>query len=107
MLRLTDHSAPSLAVRARVFGVPVNVTQAVSFAPNLLIKQGAKPVPDAEDAIEEVPTPVRAAITRPERSGTQQRNLLVAAFLSAAKRLTARSVPTGRDRLTTSWKTPA
>jgi predicted Rossmann fold nucleotide-binding protein DprA/Smf involved in DNA uptake len=25
-----------------VFGVPGNVTQAVSFAPNLLIKQGAK-----------------------------------------------------------------
>ena len=32
-----------------VFGVPDNVTQDVSFAPNLLIKQGAKLVTNAED----------------------------------------------------------
>jgi DNA processing protein len=36
-----------------VFGVPGNVTQAVSYAPNLLIKQGAKLVVNAEDVIEE------------------------------------------------------
>jgi DNA processing protein len=47
----------------KVFGVPGNVTQAVSFAPKLLIKQGAKLVTCAEDVIEELPTPVRAALT--------------------------------------------
>jgi len=44
-----------------VFGVPGNVTQAVSYAPNMLIKLGAKLVVNAEDVIEELPTPVRAA----------------------------------------------
>lgn len=44
-----------------VFGVPGNVTQEVSFAPNQLIKQGAKLVTNAEDVIEELPTPIRAA----------------------------------------------
>jgi DNA processing protein len=45
-----------------VFGFPGNVTQDVSFAPNLLIKQGAKLVTNAEDGIEELPTPIRAAL---------------------------------------------
>jgi DNA processing protein len=45
-----------------VFGVPGNVTQAVSYAPNMLIKLGAKLVVDAEDVIEELPTAVRAAL---------------------------------------------
>src|SRR6202166_5111395 len=46
-----------------VFGVPGNVTQPVSFAPNLLIKQGAKLVVNAEDVIEELSTPsARGAI---------------------------------------------
>jgi predicted Rossmann fold nucleotide-binding protein DprA/Smf involved in DNA uptake len=40
-----------------VFGVPGNVTQDVSFAPNLLIKPGAKLVANAEDLLEEFPTP--------------------------------------------------
>jgi len=44
-----------------VFGVPGNVTQAVSFALNLPIKQGAKLVTCAEDVIEELPTPVHRA----------------------------------------------
>jgi DNA processing protein len=35
-----------------VFGVPGNVTQPVSFAPNQLIKQGAKLVTNGEDVIE-------------------------------------------------------
>src|SRR5262249_19020734 len=48
-----------------VFGVPGNVTQPVSFAPNQLIKQGAKLVTNAEDVIEELPTPVRAALVTP------------------------------------------
>ncbi len=37
-----------------VFGVPGNVTQAVSFAPDLLIKQGAKLVTNAENAIDDI-----------------------------------------------------
>ena len=67
-----------------VFGVPGNVTQAVSFAPNLLIKQGAKLVTNAEDVIEELPTAVRAALTKPEQPESQQRNLLVAASLTGS-----------------------
>src|SRR6202008_5024420 len=47
------------------FGVSRNVTPAVSFAPNLLITQGTKLVTDAEDVIEKLPTPVRAALTKP------------------------------------------
>jgi DNA processing protein len=43
-----------------VFGVPGNVTQAVSYAPNMLIKLGPKLVVNAEDVIEELSTPVRA-----------------------------------------------
>ena len=38
-----------------VFGVPGNVTQAVSYAPNMLIKLGAKLVVNAEGVIEELP----------------------------------------------------
>src|SRR5467141_4459151 len=67
-----------------VFGVPGNVTQAVSFAPNLLIKQGAKLVTCAEDVIEELPTPVRAALTELEQLQAEQRNLLVAQSLTGS-----------------------
>ena len=67
-----------------VFGVPGNVTQAVSFAPNLLIKQGAKLVTCGEDVVEELPTPVRAALTKPEQPEFEQRNLLVAASLTGS-----------------------
>jgi DNA processing protein len=71
-----------------VFGVPGNVTQPVSFAPNLLIKQGAKLVTCAEDVIEELPTPVRAALVQAEQPEAEQRNLLVAASLNgSAKKL--------------------
>ena len=69
-----------------VFGVPGNVTQAVSFAPNLLIKQGAKLVTNAEDVIEELPTPIRAALLKAERPEAEQRNLLAAAALSALEK---------------------
>jgi DNA processing protein len=64
-----------------VFGVPGNVTQPVSFAPNQLIKQGAKLVTCAEDVIEELPTPVRAALVQAEQPEAEQRNLLAAAAL--------------------------
>ena len=59
-----------------VFGVPGNATQEVGFTPNQLIKQGAKLVTGAEDVIEELPTPVRAALVQAEALGSEQRNLL-------------------------------
>lgn len=69
-----------------VFGVPGNVTQAVSYAPNLLIKQGAKLVVNAEDVIEELPTPVRAVLVQAERHESEQRNLLAATSLRASEK---------------------
>ena len=69
-----------------VFGVPGNVTQAVSYAPNMLIKLGAKLVVNAEDVIEELPTPVRAALVKAERPKAEQRNLLAFAALGASEK---------------------
>jgi len=69
-----------------VFGVPGNVTQAVSYAPNLLIKQGAKLVTNAEDVIEELPTPVRAALVQAERPEAEQRNLLAFEALGVSEK---------------------
>ena len=69
-----------------VFGVPGNVTQPVSFAPNLLIKQGAKLVTCGEDVIEELPTPVRAALVKAEQPEAEQRNLLAAAALNGSQK---------------------
>ena len=59
------------------FGVPGNVTQPVS-----LIKRSAKLVTSAEDVILELPTPVRAALTRAMQPETGLANLLVAASLN-------------------------
>jgi|SRR5579883_88918 DNA processing protein len=70
-----------------VFGVPGNVTQETSFAPNQLIKQGAKLVTSAEDVIEELPTPIRAALVQAEAVGTEQRNLLAESELSGSQRI--------------------
>jgi len=69
-----------------VFGVPGNVTQPVSFAPNQLIKQGAKLVTCAEDVIEELPTPVRAALVQAEQPEAEQRNLLAGAALNGSEK---------------------
>ncbi len=69
-----------------VFGVPGNVTQPVSFAPNQLIKQGAKLVTSAEDVIEELSTPIRAALLQAEKPEAEQRNLLAAAALEGAEK---------------------
>jgi len=69
-----------------VFGVPGNVTQAVSYAPNMLIKLGARLVVNAEDVIEELPTPVRAALVKAERPEAEQRNLLAFASLGASEK---------------------
>lgn len=69
-----------------VFGIPGNVTQEVSFAPNQLIKQGAKLVTGVEDVIEELPTPVRAALVQAEPAEAAQRNLLVESDLNTIQR---------------------
>jgi DNA processing protein len=69
-----------------VFGVPGNVTQPVSYAPNLLIKQGAKLVVNAEDVIEELSTPVRAALVQAERPEAEQRNLIAFSSLGASEK---------------------
>ena len=69
-----------------VYGVPGNVTQAVSYAPNMLIKLGAKLAVNAEDVIEELPTPVRAALVKAERPEAEQRNLLAFAALGASEK---------------------
>lgn len=69
-----------------VFAVPGNVTQPVSFAPNLLIKQGAKLVTNGEDVIEELPTPVRAALVQAEQPEAAQRNLMLEASLNSSEK---------------------
>src|SRR5271170_3121323 len=69
-----------------VFAVPGNVTQPVSFAPNQLIKQGAKLVTNAEDVVEELPTPIRAALVKAERPEAEQRNLIVSASLNPSEK---------------------
>jgi DNA processing protein len=69
-----------------VFAVPGNVTQPVSFAPNLLIRQGAKLITNGEDVIEDLPTPIRAALVRAEAPEAEQRNLLAAACLNSSEK---------------------
>lgn len=69
-----------------VFGVPGNVTQPVSFAPNQLIKQGAKLVTNADDVIEELPTPVRAALVKAAPQESADKEKLVSAGLSEAEK---------------------
>ncbi len=74
-----------------VFGVPGNATQPVSFAPNQLIRQGAKLATCAEDVIEELPTPIRAALLQAERPEGEQRNRLAAAALNGAEKKAPRA----------------
>ena len=78
-----------------VFGVPGNATQPVSFAPNQLIKQGATLVTCAEDVIEELPMPVRAALVQAEKPRAQQRNLLAAAALNGSEKKLYELLSTG------------
>jgi len=81
-----------------VFGVPGNVTQEVSFAPNLLIKQGAKLVTNAEDVIEELPTPVRAALVKAEAVEAAQWNLLLVDGLTPVERRLYEMLSAGESR---------
>ncbi len=58
----------------------------MSFAQNQLIKQGAKLVTCAADVIEELPTPVRAALLQAEQPEAGQRNRLAAAALKGSQK---------------------
>ena len=51
-----------------------------------MIKQGAKLVTCAEDVIEELPTPVRAALVQAEQPEAEQRNLLAVNGLSDSEK---------------------
>jgi DNA processing protein len=68
-----------------VYGVPGNATQPTSFGPNQLIKQGAKLATSWEDVIEELPTPVRAALLPVETASSEERALLVERDLPPAE----------------------
>jgi DNA processing protein len=65
-----------------VYGVPGNVTEPVSFAPNQLIKQGAKLAASWEDVVEELPTEIRAELFPVEATTPQERASLFEGNLS-------------------------
>ena len=69
-----------------VYGVPGNVTEPVSFAPNQLIKQGAKLVTGWEDVVEELPTEIRAELFPVEAVSAEERASLFEEALSAVER---------------------
>ena len=69
-----------------VYGVPGNITIDVSFAPNQMIKQGAKLVTGWEDVVEELPTPVRAELMPVETASHEERAALVEGSLSPIER---------------------
>ena len=73
-----QHSGSTITARLamdqgrEVFAVPGNITQKMSWAPNLLIKQGAKLVQEWTDIVHELP----AAVRRDLVDGAQQKILL-------------------------------
>src|SRR5581483_7915476 len=69
-----------------VFGVPGNVTEPESFAPNQLIKQGAKLATSWEDVVEELPTEVRAELFPVEATTSEERTSLFEQALSPAEK---------------------
>ena len=78
----------------QVYGVPGNITNQKSHAPNTLIKQGAKLVETWEDVVEELPTPVRSEILeRLAATGStslEQKQLPLTAELSESERVVFR-----------------
>ena len=72
----------------QVYGVPGNITNPKSSAPNTLIKQGAKLVETWEDVIEELPTPVRSEILErlAASAPAEQKALPLIENLSAAEK---------------------
>lgn len=66
-----------------VYGVPGNITVDISFAPNQLIKQGAKLVTSWEDVVEELPTEIRAELFPVEATTREERASLFTEALSA------------------------
>jgi DNA processing protein len=69
-----------------VYGVPGNVTVDVSFAPNQMLKQGAKLVTSWEDVIEELPTEIRAELFPVEATTSAERASLFEGSLSPAEK---------------------
>jgi len=69
-----------------VYGVPGNVTVDVSFAPNQMIKQGAKLVTSWEDVIEELPTEIRVELFPVEATTKAERASLFEEGLSPAEK---------------------
>ncbi len=65
-----------------VYGVPGNITVDVSFAPNQMIKQGAKLVTSWEDVVEELPTEIRAELFPIEKTTSAERSKLFEESLS-------------------------
>ncbi len=69
-----------------VYGVPGNATQPTSFAPNQLIKQGAKLVTSWEDVVEELSTEIRAELFPVETTTAEQRASLLEQSLSPTEK---------------------
>jgi DNA processing protein len=69
-----------------VYGLPGNVTQPPSFAPNQLIKQGAKLVMGWEDVVEELPTEIRAQLFPVETPPAEERASLFQQHLAGSER---------------------
>ena len=69
-----------------VFGVPGNVTEGASFAPNQLIKQGAKLVTGWEDVVEELPTEIRAELFPVDATTAEERASLFEQALSPGEK---------------------
>ena len=65
-----------------VFGVPGNITESASFAPNQMIQQGAKLVTGWESVIEELPTEIRAELFPVEATSAEERASLFEQTLS-------------------------
>ena len=69
-----------------VYGIPGNVTEPMSFAPNQLIKQGAKLVTNWQEVVEELPTEVRAELFPMEATTAEERASLFEGSLSPTEK---------------------